>query len=392
MRAPVRVMSSARAVAGSRTVATASMRRQAARTYSNSGRQRSYSGPTIQYSRPCRRWPKSSMAALWLLPARSPPAMRRMRAGQSWAARWAGRGPIADALPEVRHGPRAGRRGTGVQGAVVLGLGLAKPLVARGRRDTETATERSAVGARLARQRYEFGLRVFHRRILERPRFRFLSSRHVFTPSDADVFTFSPNVFTFGLDVFSSGPDAFSRRLHVFTVSPGLVVLEGENRLDVQRSPRIVGWARGREVRNERGQEGGDRLGLVARKTPHLFRPKTPEPASPPGEGEGRAPPEELGTEGGDRLAADHSAQRRSGSRGKGHAARRERGQATAAMSERSRWDRWKAAEGGVIVRSARSRLRSRMAGEWDIAAWISYDTRYEYRRQACAQHSSVQL
>ena len=38
------------------------------------------------------RRPKSSMAALWLLPARSPPAIRRMRAGQSWAARWAGEG------------------------------------------------------------------------------------------------------------------------------------------------------------------------------------------------------------------------------------------------------------------------------------------------------------
>ena len=45
------------------------------------------------------------------------------------------------------------------------------------------------------------------------------------------MFTFSPNVFTFGLDVFSSGPDVFSRRLHVFTVSPGLVVLERDVRL-----------------------------------------------------------------------------------------------------------------------------------------------------------------
>ena len=59
------------------------------------------------------------------------------------------------------------------------------------------------------------------------------------------------------------------------------------------------------------------------------------------------APPEELGTDGGNRLTADHSAQRRSGSRGKGYAARREGGQATAAMLGRSRMDRWAAAEGG---------------------------------------------
>ena len=35
---------------------------------------------------------------------------------------------------------------------------------------------------------------------------------------------------------------------------------------------------------------------------------------------------------------------------------------------------------GRGIVRSARSRLRSRKAGEWDIAGWISYYTLYEYR------------
>ena len=37
---------------------------------------------------------------------------------------------------------------------------------------------------------------------------------------------------------------------------------------------------------------------------------------------------------------------------------------------------------GRRIVRSARSRLRSRKAGEWDIAGWISYHTLYEYGRQ----------
>ena len=39
-------------------------------------------------------------------------------------------------------------------------------------------------------------------------------------------------------------------------------------------------------------RQGGVRMGpgLVARKTPHRFRPKTPEPASPPGEGEGAEP------------------------------------------------------------------------------------------------------
>ena len=104
------------------------------------------------------------------------------------------------------------------------------------------------------------------------------------------------------------------------------------------------------------------------------------------------APPEELGTEGGNRLTADHSAHRCSGSRGKGYAARREGGQATAAMSERSRMGSMGGRRGRRIVRSARSRLRSRKAGEWDIAGWISYYTLYEYRRQACGQHSSGQL
>ena len=50
----------------------------------------------------------------------------------------------------------------------------------------------------------------------------------------------------------------------------------------VERSPRVVRWARGREVRGERGQDDAGGLGLVARKTPHPA-PKT-VPASPPGE------------------------------------------------------------------------------------------------------------
>ncbi len=37
---------------------------------------------------------------------------------------------------------------------------------------------------------------------------------------------------------------------------------------------------------------------------------------------------------------------------------------------------------GRRIVRSARSRLRSRKAGEWDIAGWLSQYTPYEYKRQ----------
>lgn len=80
-----------------------------------------------------------------------------------------------------------------------------------------------------------------------------------------------------------------------------------------------------------------------------------PNPGSSPGQAlplpservKSDAPLEELGTDGGNRLAADHTAHRCSGSRGKGYAARREGGQATAAMLGRSRMDRWAAAGGG---------------------------------------------
>ena len=107
--------------------------------------------------------------------------MRRMRAGESWAASWAGEGVIADALPEgVADGA------LGVEGRVlggVLGLGLAEPPVAGGVRDAEAAEEGAPVGAGLPRQRQEFGPRVFHRRTLERPRLTLLSRRHVSPPS-----------------------------------------------------------------------------------------------------------------------------------------------------------------------------------------------------------------
>ncbi len=35
---------------------------------------------------------------------------------------------------------------------------------------------------------------------------------------------------------------------------------------------------------------------------------------------------------------------------------------------------------GPGMVKTARSRLRSRMAGGWDIAGWLSHYTRHEYR------------
>ena len=59
-------------------------------------------------------------------------------------------------------------------------------------------------------------------------------------------------------------------------------------RAGARKTPQGKARSELREVSSESGQDAEGGVGLVARKTPHRFRPKTTESASPLGEGEDR--------------------------------------------------------------------------------------------------------